>query len=74
MNDAVALAMRQAARSFAAEDRRTFNAANFSEALARIAGTKGPIDGNVVRAILCGRDDVENLDGGSHFRILEVAP
>ncbi len=51
-----------------------FSAACFSSAFTAMAGTKTPLDGNVVRAMLCGRGDVEILPGGAHFRALGVRP
>lgn len=77
--DDVRLACEQAADAFAEqrtmENRRgtdrIFNAAGFSNAFRRLAGVTSPIDGNVVRAILRGRSDIVELEGGSHFRIRE---
>ncbi len=46
-----------------------FNAACFSTAFKCIANLHGTIDGNLVAAILEGRNDVERLKGGSHYRI-----
>ena len=73
-NDVVALAMRQAAQDFGAKDKLTFNGAGFSNALTRIAGVRGAIDGHVVKAILCGRSDVRPLAGGSHYKLIDEAP
>lgn len=67
MNDLVRLACVQACRRFGSSD--TFNAANFSAAFARMAGMEGFLDGEYVRAILCGRSDIEVLPGESHFRL-----
>lgn len=69
MNDAVRLAALQAADEFGGKD-GTFNAAGFSTALCRIAGVKSSLDGRVVRALLCGRTDIEPLHGGAHYRAL----
>ena len=70
MNDTVRLAMEQAALHFGGEG--TFNACGFSRALVRIAGLSGvQLDGQLVRVILHGRTDVEQMSGGSHYKILE---
>lgn len=77
MNDTIRLAMEQAADNFmAVEGPRdgVFNAAGFAQAIARIAGVSPGPDGRLVRAMLSGRDDVEPLSGGAHYRLLEVAP
>ncbi len=74
MNDAVQLACRHAMHSFGGPSDGLFNAAGFGKALMRIAGCSGGIDGNVVRAILCGRSDVEVMSGGAHFRLVEARP
>ena len=39
-----------------------------------LAGVEGPLDWNIVRAILCGRQDAEILSGGSHYRLIETKP
>ncbi len=67
-NDMIRLAMEQAARRFGSRD--VFNAANFSAAFGRMCDVRGTLDGHWVRGILCGRDDVEVLRGGAHFRVL----
>lgn len=46
-----------------------FNAAGFSNALCKITGVGAPLDGRIVRAILCGQSGIEKLSGGSHYRI-----
>lgn len=70
MSDVIHLAARQAARSFG--DKNIFNSANFSCALCRIAGLKSKsIDGKLVEAILHGRNDIEQLYGGCHWKIIE---
>lgn len=67
--DLVHLAMRQAADAFGGSD-GTFNAAGFSIAMTRISGLNGSVlDGHMVRAILCGRQDVVILPGGAHFQL-----
>ena len=48
-----------------------FNGAGFSHQICKLAGVEGPIDGHLVKAILCGRVDVEILSGGSHYRLIE---
>ena len=74
MNDAVQLAARHACERFGQRGDGIFNAAGFGLALNRLAGLRGGIDGNLVAAILCGRDDIKVLRGGSHFRLLEEQP
>lgn len=71
--DVVNLAMRRAAESYGG-DRKVFNSAGFGLQLMRLAGLSGGIDGNLVEVILCGRSDVEQLSGGSHFRLIEKKP
>lgn len=67
-NGTIRKAMQIAAEAFGLKS-GTFNAAGFSNALCKIAGTDGIVDGKVVRAILSGRDDVEFLrPGDSHYR------
>lgn len=66
--DVVRLAAEQATKRFDSSD-SVFNAAGFGKSLMQIAGLKGVIDGHLVRAILCGRNDIEILKGGAHFRI-----
>lgn len=67
-NDTIELVIDEAVRIFGESD-GTFNAACFSKALCQIAGVTGPIDGRVVRAILCGRPGVELLSpGDAHYR------
>jgi hypothetical protein len=70
MFDLVSLAMRRAAESFGG-DKKVFNGAGFGLQLMKLARLEGAIDGNLVEAILCGRDDVEQLSGGSHYRLIE---
>lgn len=67
--DLVRLAMIQACQRYRAGG-DLFCAAGFGLALKRIAGLEGVIDGHLVRAILCGRGDVEILSGNSMFRML----
>lgn len=68
MNDLIHFVMEQAVRRFNSGDK--FNGAVFSAAFMQTAGLDGSLDGRVVRAMLCGRDDVEVLDGGSHYRMV----
>lgn len=68
--DLIHLAMIQACREFGDKsDGKTFNAACFSGSFTRMAAVHEVLDGNVVRAMLCGRDDVEILSGSSYFRM-----
>lgn len=48
-----------------------FNSACFGTVFATLAGVSGGIDGKIVRAMLTGRDDIEVLSGGCHFRMLD---
>lgn len=67
--DLIRLAMVEACGRFGSQD--TFNAANFASVFSRMAGMKSQtLDGNLVRAMLCGRDDVTMLSGGAHFKVL----
>ena len=68
--DLVHQAMQEAAARFGGSD-GILNSAGFGLALTDLAGmvTRG-LDGKLVRAILSGRPDVQELPGGSHFRIL----
>jgi hypothetical protein len=71
MFDLVNLAMRRACEKFDRSD-KVFNAAGFGTELAKLANIGGVIEGNLVEVILCGRDDVVQLSGGSHYRLIEV--
>jgi hypothetical protein len=71
MNDTIRLAAERAVGRFGGSD-GLFNAACFSWAFTRIAGTCSAIDGNLVRAMLTGRRDIEVLKGGCHFRLVEA--
>jgi hypothetical protein len=68
MFDVIHLAMLKACREFG--DRVVFNGACFSSAFTEIAGVRTCLDGHVVRAMLCGRGDVEVLSGGAHYRVI----
>ena len=74
MNDLISLAIRQAIELFGPRGDGVFNAAGFSTAFIRLAGVTDSLDGKVVRAMLCGRSDVEVLLGGAHFRLRETPP
>ena len=65
--DVVRLAAEQAAIQFGGHD-GTFNAASFSNRMARISMLKTKVDGLMVRAILCGRSDIEEV-GPAHYRV-----
>jgi NAD(P)-dependent dehydrogenase (short-subunit alcohol dehydrogenase family) len=73
MSDVVNLAMRRAVKSFGGND-GVFNGAGFGIQLMKLANLDGVIDGNLVEVILCGREDVIQLQGGSHYLMLEFAP
>ena len=70
MFDVVHVAMRRAVEKFGGND-KVFNGAGFGTELAKMANLANGVDGNLVEVILCGRDDVEQLSGGSHYRLLE---
>lgn len=71
MFDLVQLAMRRATEKFGSENGITFSAACFSSEFMAIVGLTGPLDGRVVEGMLCGRQDVEQLSGGSHYRMIQ---
>jgi hypothetical protein len=73
MFDMVHVAMRRAIAKFGSDD-KVFNGAGFGSELSRMANLLGGVDGNLVEVILCGRDDVEQLSGGSHYRLIEKKP
>jgi hypothetical protein len=70
MFDVVHVAMRRAVEKFGGDD-KVFNGAGFGTELAKLANLTNGVDGNLVEVILCGREDVEQLSGGSHYRLLE---
>lgn len=70
MNDLVNLAMRRAVEAFGRSD-NVFNGAGFGTQLMKLANLEGGIDGNLVEAILCGRDDVIQLKGGAHYMLID---
>lgn len=67
MNDLVSWVMVRAEDKFGGND-GTFNAAGFSTAWKEITGLSSGLDGRAVRAMLHGRQDVQQLSGGSHFK------
>ena len=69
MNDLVNLAMRRAVVKFGGKN-NVFNAAGFGVELMKLAGLQGVLDGDLVEAILCGRDDVIQLSGGAHYMLI----
>lgn len=73
MFDVVHIAMRRAAEKFGGSD-KVFNGAGFGTELAKIANLAGGVDGSLVEVVLCGRDDVVQLSGGSHYRLIERKP
>lgn len=73
MFDVVHIAMRRAVEKFGGRD-RVFSGAGFGIELAKLANISNGVDGNLVEVILCGRDDVEQLSGGSHYRLIEEKP
>lgn len=70
MFDVVHLAMRRACKRFGGGD-RVFNGAGLGIELMKLANLNGSIDGDLVEVILCGRDDVRQLRGGSHYQMIE---
>ncbi len=70
MFDLVHIAMRRAVEKFGGNG-KVFNGAGFGVELMKLANLSGVVDGNLVEVILCGRDDVEQLSGGSHYRLIE---
>jgi hypothetical protein len=73
MFDVVHIAMRRAVEKFD-RNNNVFNGAGFGTELAKLANLANGVDGNLVEIILCGRDDVEQLSGGSHYRLIEKKP
>ena len=69
MNDGLHFAMSRACRKFGGADDGIFNLAGLSAAIVEISGLKACIDGEILRALLVGRDDVEEMSGGSHYRL-----
>jgi hypothetical protein len=71
-SELVAIAMQMACEEFGRGD-GTFNSANFEHACRQIVGSSCSIDGHVIAFILDGRQDVEALKGGRHYRYLKYA-
>ena len=66
MNDVIRLAIDRACINMGGND-GLFSAAGFSDAIANLAGTNSVLDGNIVRVILTGRQDIEPQKNGSHY-------
>lgn len=66
----VRTAMEDAVKKFGGND-NIFNSAGFGSSLMRLANLRGGLDGNLVEAILSGRNDVQQLQGGAHYRLLK---
>lgn len=70
-NDLVHLAMERAAKNFdRTGGKGIFNAAGFACEFSKLAESRPPVDGRMVRAMLTGRDDVTPLKGGAHYQLL----
>jgi len=71
-NDLIRLAIERAVCRYgsAGTGDGVFTSACFSNEFTPLAGVKTQLDGRIVRAMLTGRDDVEVLHGGAHFRML----
>lgn len=70
MNTLIHLAALQAARAFDSKGTDgVFSLACFGMTMARFAGIRGALDGEVCRAMLNGQPGIEALKGGCHFRI-----
>ena len=72
MFDLVNLAMRRAVDSFGGKSDNVFDGVGFANAFRKLASVESCLDGREVEAILCGRGDVEQLKGGSHYRLVET--
>lgn len=70
MNDFISLVMERACERYGGPRDGMFNAACFSTALKEMSAVNQTIGGPMVRAILCGRPDVEVLPGGCHYRVV----
>jgi len=69
MSDLVHLAIERAVRAYNGDSVGViFNNAGFAQEFAKLAGINTPPDGNIIRAILSGRDDIIEL-GKSHYQI-----
>ena len=72
MNDMIHyMALRAVVRFGTEGEKNVFNAACFSQAISDITGVKGETDGRVIQALLTGRQDIEIMSGGSHYKLLE---
>lgn len=71
MNDFIALVIDRAVARFGGKRDGVFNAACFASELRQMSGVDQTIDGGMVRAILCGRRDVDVLAGGCHYQKTE---
>lgn len=72
MFDLTHLIMRRAVEGFQGERRdNVFTAAWFSECFAKMTQTNVTLDGRTVEVMLCGRPDVVQLKGGSHYQLVE---
>ena len=70
MNDMLHFAMLRACIIFGNQGDNLFNNVSLAQALSSISGVDAVLDGSLVKALLVGRDDVEVLSGGCHFRVL----
>lgn len=50
-------------------DKGVFNISNFQSAWRELSESKGDLDGDTVRLLLWGREDVVPLRGGAHYRL-----
>lgn len=72
MNDMLHYAMHRACRKFDGKGSRMFNLAGLSAAICEIVGlSSAVIDGEILKALLIGREEVEEMSGGSHYRLKE---
>lgn len=55
------------------EDDNVFTSSGFSKCLMKIAGLNGGIDGALIRAILIGRNDIQEV-GKGYYRLLYNRP
>ena len=69
MNDLIRLVAERATESFGGSNDGVFNSAHFSNEFIKLSPTSEQIDGHLVRMMLTGRDDIEVLSGGAHYRL-----
>jgi len=69
MNDMLHYAMEKAVVLFGNQGDNIFTSACLSEAITKLAGVNGVIDGHIIRCLMVGRTDVEVL-GDAHFRLV----